>query len=62
MLDGVDLEEKNYMHHYNFGYSVGEAKRKRSRRRNRPWRACRALEPVIPSEEFPYAIRLVSKC
>ena len=68
MLDGVDLEEeKRYMHHYNFpGYSVGEARNARGPGRREIGHGAlaeRALEPVIPSEEeFPYAIRLVSKC
>ena len=57
--------EKRYMHHYNFpGYSVGEAKPARSRRREIGHGALaeRALLPVIPPvEEFPYAIRVVSE-
>jgi len=67
LLDGVDLvEEKRYMHHYNFpGYSVGEAKPSRGPGRREIGHGAlaeRALEPVIPSEEeFPYALRLVSE-
>ena len=66
-LDGLDsIEEKRYMHHYNFpGYSVGEAKAPRSPGRREIGHGAlaeRSLVPVIPSEEeFPYAIRLVSE-
>ncbi len=67
LLDGIDEEDcKRYMHHYNMpGYSVGEAKPTRSPGRREIGHGAlaeRALEPVIPStEEFPYAIRLVSE-
>jgi len=58
--------EKRYIHHYNFpGYSTGEAKPARSPGRREIGHGAlaeRALEPVIPStEEFPYALRLVSE-
>lgn len=67
MLDGIDTEEVNrYMHHYNFpSYSVGEAKSSRGPGRREIGHGAlaeRAIEPVIPStEEFPYALRLVSE-
>ena len=66
MLDGIDNEtEKRYMHHYNMpGYSTGEAKPTRSPGRREIGHGAlaeRSLVPVLPStEEFPYAIRLVS--
>ncbi|MBQ5837567.1 MAG: polyribonucleotide nucleotidyltransferase, partial [Clostridia bacterium] len=67
LLDGIDEEEtKRYMHHYNMpGYSVGEAKAARSPGRREIGHGAlaeRSLVPVLPStEEFPYAIRLVSE-
>ncbi len=67
LLDGIDEEEtKRYMHHYNMpGYSTGEAKATRSPGRREIGHgalAGRALEAVLPTtEEFPYAIRLVSE-
>ncbi|MBQ7337497.1 MAG: polyribonucleotide nucleotidyltransferase [Clostridia bacterium] len=66
MLDGIDNEtEKRYMHHYNMpGFSTGEAKATRSPGRREIGHGAlaeRSLVPVLPStEEFPYAIRLVS--
>ena len=56
---------KRYMHHYNFPpYSVGEARPVRGPGRREIGHgllAERALLPVLPdSEEFPYAIRVVS--
>ena len=66
MLDGIDNEtEKRYMHHYNMpGFSTGEAKSTRSPGRREIGHGAlaeRSLIPVLPStEEFPYAIRLVS--
>ena len=56
---------KRYMHHYNFPpYSVGEARFLRGPGRREIGHgllAERALEPVLPdSEEFPYALRVVS--
>ena len=66
MLDGIDNDtEKRYMHHYNMpGYSTGEAKPTRSPGRREIGHGAlaeRSLVPVLPStEEFPYAIRLVS--
>ena len=58
--------EKRFMHHYNFpSFSVGEARGSRSTNRREYGHGAlaeKALEPVIPStEEFPYAIRLVSE-
>jgi polyribonucleotide nucleotidyltransferase len=67
LLDGIDgVETKRYMHHYNMpGYSVGEAKAARSPGRREIGHGAlaeRSLVPVLPStEEFPYAIRLVSE-
>ena len=66
-LDSISPEEtKRYMHQYNFpGYSTGEAKPMRSPGRREIGHGAlaeRALEPMIPStEEFPYALRLVSE-
>jgi len=66
-IDGIDEEtSKRYMHHYNFpSYSVGETKPSRGPGRREIGHGAlaeRALKPVIPStEEFPYAIRLVSE-
>ena len=66
-IDGLDEEtSKRYMHHYNFpSYSVGETKPSRGPGRREIGHGAlaeRALKPVIPStEEFPYAIRLVSE-
>ena len=56
---------KRYMHHYNFPpYSVGEARFMRGPGRREIGHgllAERALEPVLPdSDEFPYALRVVS--
>lgn len=67
IIDGLDeVEEKRYMHHYNFpGYSTGETRPLRGPGRREIGHGAlaeRALEPMIPSkEEFPYAIRLVSE-
>ena len=66
-LEGLDEETgKRYMHHYNMpGYSTGEAKALRSPGRREIGHGAlaeRSLVPVLPStEEFPYAIRLVSE-
>ncbi|MBO5453057.1 MAG: polyribonucleotide nucleotidyltransferase [Clostridia bacterium] len=67
LLDGIDtVENKRYIHHYNFpSYSVGETKPSRGPGRREIGHGAlaeRALVPVIPStDEFPYAIRLVSE-
>ncbi len=66
-LDTIwEEEERRYMHHYNFpSFSVGEARGSRSTNRREKGHGAlaeRALEPVLPStEEFPYAIRVVSE-
>ena len=66
-LDGLDEEAtKRYMHQYNMpGYSTGEAKAVRSPGRREIGHGAlaeRSLLPVLPStEEFPYAIRVVSE-
>ena len=58
-------ESKRYMHHYNFPpYSVGEARPMRGAGRREIGHGAlaeRALEPVIPADDFPYAFRLVSE-
>jgi len=66
-LDGImDLEEKRYMHYYNFPpYSVGETRPMRGPGRREIGHghlAERALEPVLPKkEDFPYTLRLISE-
>jgi polyribonucleotide nucleotidyltransferase len=66
-LDGLTpVEEKRYMHHYNFPpFSVGEVRFLRGASRREIGHGAlaeRALLPVIPSqEEFPYTMRLVSE-
>lgn len=66
-LDTIEpTEGKRYMHHYNFPpFCTGETGRMGSPKRREIGHgnlAERALLPVIPtSEEFPYAIRVVSE-
>lgn len=66
-LDGLSpVEEKRYMHHYNFPpFSVGETRMLRGASRREIGHGAlaeRALVPVLPSlEEFPYTLRLVSE-
>ncbi|MHB8195335.1 MAG: polyribonucleotide nucleotidyltransferase [Vulcanimicrobiaceae bacterium] len=66
-LDGVvDLEDKYYMHFYNFPpYSVGETRMMRGpgrREIGHGYLAERALVPVLPlREEFPYTVRVISE-
>ena len=66
-LDGIDTEtSKRYMHQYNFpAYSVGEARPSRGPGRREIGHGAlaeKALIPVLPtSQEFPYAIRVVSE-
>jgi polyribonucleotide nucleotidyltransferase len=66
-LDGiVALEDKRYMHYYNFPpFSVGETRPMRGPGRREIGHghlAERALEPVLPpKEEFPYTLRLISE-
>jgi polyribonucleotide nucleotidyltransferase len=66
-LDGLSpVEEKRYMHHYNFPpFSVGETRPLRGASRREVGHGAlaeRALIPVLPGEEeFPYAMRLVSE-
>jgi polyribonucleotide nucleotidyltransferase len=66
-LDGLSpVEEKRYMHHYNFPpFSVGETRPLRGASRREVGHGAlaeRAIIPVLPSEgEFPYAMRLVSE-
>jgi polyribonucleotide nucleotidyltransferase len=66
-LDGLSpVEEKRYMHHYNFPpFSVGETRPLRGASRREVGHGAlaeRAIVPVLPSEgEFPYAMRLVSE-
>ena len=64
--DLTEVEEKRFMHHYNFPpYSVGEVGRMGSPGRREIGHGAlgeRALKHVIPSEEeFPYAIRVVAE-
>jgi polyribonucleotide nucleotidyltransferase len=63
-LEGI--ENKRYMHHYNFPpFSTGEVKPLRGASRRDIGHGAlaeRALLPVIPTEEqFPYTLRLVSE-
>ncbi len=66
-LDGiVALEDKRYMHFYNFPpYSVGETRPMRGPGRREIGHghlAERALIPVLPAkDEFPYTLRLISE-
>ncbi len=60
------ITSKRYLHHYKFPpYSTGETGRVGSPKRREighGFLAERALVPVLPSrEEFPYAIRQVSR-
>lgn len=60
------IENKRYMHHYNFPpFSVGETRPLRGASRREVGHGAlaeRALLPVIPDEsEFPYTLRLVSE-
>ncbi len=63
--DLTEVEEKRFMHHYNFPpYSVGEVGRMGSPGRREIGHGAlgeRALKQVLPSEdEFPYTIRTVA--
>jgi polyribonucleotide nucleotidyltransferase len=66
-LDGImALEDKRYMHFYNFPpYSVGETRPMRAPGRREIGHghlAERALVPVLPKkEDFPYSLRLISE-
>jgi polyribonucleotide nucleotidyltransferase len=66
-LDGLSpIEEKRYMHHYNFPpFSVGEVRPLRGASRREVGHGAlaeRSLIPVLPPEqEFPYTLRLVSE-
>ncbi len=60
------VDEKRYLHHYNFPpFSVGETKPLRSPGRREIGHGAlaeRALIPVLPpQEEFPYVVRVVSE-
>ncbi len=64
--DLTEVEEKRFMHHYNFPpYCVGEVGRMGSPGRREIGHGAlgeRALKQVLPSEdEFPYAIRTVAE-
>jgi polyribonucleotide nucleotidyltransferase len=67
MLDTLDIADaKRYMHHYNFPpFSTGEAGFMRGPKRREIGHGAlaeKALLPVIPkSDDFPYALRLVSE-
>lgn len=61
------IEQKRYMHHYNFPpFSTGEARPLRGSSRREIGHGAlaeRALVAVLPTEkEFPYTLRLVSEC
>ncbi len=66
-LDGLSpVDEKRYMHHYNFPpFSVGETRFLRGASRREIGHgvlAERALVPVLPTlDDFPYTMRLVSE-
>ncbi len=66
-LDGLSpIDEKRYMHHYNFPpFSTGETRPLRGTSRRETGHGAlaeRALVPVLPPmEEFPYTLRLVSE-
>ena len=66
-LDGLSpVDEKRYMHHYNFPpFSVGETRFLRGASRRDIGHGAlaeRALVPVLPTlDEFPYTMRLVSE-
>jgi polyribonucleotide nucleotidyltransferase len=66
-LDGLSpVEEKRYMHHYNFPpFSVGETRFLRGASRREIGHGAlaeRALLPVLPTlEQFPYTMRTVSE-
>jgi polyribonucleotide nucleotidyltransferase len=59
------IEEKSFILHYNFpNFSVGETGRIMGPGRREIGHGAlaeRSLEPVIPQEDFPYAIRIVSE-
>ncbi|HHX52680.1 MAG TPA: polyribonucleotide nucleotidyltransferase [Erysipelothrix sp.] len=64
--DLTDVEEKRFMHHYNFPpFSVGETGRMGAPGRREIGHGAlgeRALQVVLPSfEEFPYSIRVVAE-
>ena len=64
--DLTDVEEKRFMHHYNFPpFSVGETGRMGAPGRREIGHGAlgeRALKVVLPSfEEFPYSIRVVAE-
>jgi polyribonucleotide nucleotidyltransferase len=66
-LDGLSpMDEKRYMHHYNFPpFSVGEVRSLRGASRREIGHGAlaeRAILPVLPPvDEFPYTMRLVSE-
>ena len=66
VVDGMSGEYRNkFMLHYNFpAFSVGEIRPNRGPGRREIGHGAlaeRALVPVIPAEEFPYTLRLVSE-
>jgi len=66
-LDGLSpIDEKRYMHHYNFPpFSTGETRPLRGTSRRETGHGAlaeRALIPVLPTvDDFPYTMRLVSE-
>lgn len=66
VVDSITGESKSrFMLHYNFpSYSVGEVRPNRGPGRREIGHgklAERALEPMVPADEFPYTLRLVSE-
>lgn len=67
-LEGMEvIEERRFMHHYNFPpFSTGEVRMLGGTKRREighGYLAEKALRPLIPDmDEFPYTIRLVSEC
>lgn len=66
VIDGMSGEYRNkFMLHYNFpSFSVGEIRPNRGPGRREIGHGAlaeRALAPVIPADEFPYTLRLVSE-
>ena len=62
---GDDLhpeDEKRYLHHYNFPpFSVGETKPMRSPGRREIGHGALAERAILPQQEFPYVVRVVSE-
>jgi len=67
-LEGMEvIEERRFMHHYNFPpFSTGEVRPlvgTKRREIGHGYLAEKALDPLIPDmDQFPYTIRIVSEC